>query len=237
MQALERYERQKILEAFSKSLSLKFNEIEKLSSIRSKELSTHLKKLIDDGFIIKKVDDYILTRKGETTVERIDHFTGEEFGHMVVVVIAVTRDDRILLLKRGKRPFKGYWAMIGGKTKFDESIPGAVKREVEEEVGIEVDTNSIKIRSVMLERVKTNQGTSYGNILILAEAKPLNEIKSKIVKGQCLKWFKLSELKKNKIVLSDMWMIENFIKKKKEVEIPHIIMKEEDGELTSFEVL
>ncbi len=236
MKVLEKHERQKIFELFSKSLSLKFNELEKLSGIRSNELSYHLKKLIDDGLITKKEDEYILTRKGETTAERITHFTGKEVGHMVVVIIAVTKDDKILLFKREKRPFKGYWGMIGGKTKLDESIPEAVKREVEEETGIKIDIDSVKVRSVMLERVKTNQGISHGNLLILAEAEPLNS-KSMNLDDQCLKWFKLSDLKKNKIILSDMWMIENFIKKRKEVKIPHIIMKEEDGKLTSFEVL
>jgi len=237
MKTLEKDERQKIFRLFSKNLSLKFNEVEKLSGIRSNELSYHLKKLIADGLITKKDDDYILTRKGETTAERIAHFTGKEVGHMVVVIIAVTKGDKILLLKRAKRPFKGYWGMIGGKTKFDESIPEAVKREVEEEAKIKIDINSVKVKSVMLERVKTNQGISHGNILILTEAKPLNDIDSTIVNGQNIDWFKLSELKENKIILSDMWMIDNFIKKRSEIKIPHIIMKEEDGELTSFEVL
>ena len=236
MKVLEKDERQKIFELFTKNLSLKFNELEKLSGIRSNELSYHLKKLIDDDLITKKEDEYILTGKGETTAERIAHFTGKEVGHMVVVIIAMTKGGRILLLKREKRPFKGYWGMVGGKIKFDESIPESVKREVKEETGIKIDTNSVKVRSVMLERVKTNQGISHGNMLILTEAKPLND-KSTIMNGQHLKWFKLSDLKKNKIILSDMWMIENFIKKKKEVNIPHIIMKEEDGELTSFEIL
>jgi len=236
MKVLEKDKRQKVFELFSKNLSLKFNEIEKLSGIRSNELSYHLKKLIDGGLIAKKDNEYILTRKGETTAERIAHFTGKEVGHMVVVIIAVRRDDEILLFKREKRPFKGYWGMIGGKTKFDESIPEAVKREVEEETGIKIDINSVKVRSVMLERVKTNQGISHGNMLILTEARPLNDIDTTIVNGKHIDWFKLSNLKKNKIILSDLWMIENFVMKKCEVNIPHIIMKEEDGKLISFEV-
>jgi ADP-ribose pyrophosphatase YjhB (NUDIX family) len=237
MKVLEKNEREKILELFSKNLSLKFNELEKLSGIRSNELSYHLKKLMNDGLITKNKENYILTRRGETTAERIAHFTGKEVGHMVVVIIAVTKNNKILLLKRNRRPFKDYWGMIGGKTKFDESIPESVEREVEEETGIKVDINSVKVRSVMLERVKTNQGISHGNILILTEAKPLNDITSEIVNGQHINWFKLSDLKYSKIILSDMWMIENFIEKKKEVNIPHIIMEEKDGDLTSFYVV
>ncbi len=236
MKLLEKDERQKIFELFSKNLSLKFNEIEKASNIRSNELSYHLKRLMDDGLITKKGEDYILTRTGETTAERIAHFTGKEVGHMVVVIVAIRKGDKIVLLKREKRPFKGYWGMIGGKTRFDESIPEAVKREAEEEAGIKIDVDSIKVKSVMLERVKTNQGISHGNILILTEAKPLNNISQTVMNGQHVDWFRLSDLKKNKIILSDRWMIENFIKRRGEIKIPHIIMKEDDGELISFEV-
>jgi len=232
MKTLENGERSKVFELFRKNFSLKFNEIEKSSGIRSNELTYHLKKLIDNGLITKDGDCYILTRKGETTAERIAHFTGKEVGHMVVIIVAVIKDGRILLMKREKRPFKGYWGMLGGKTKFDESIYDSVKREVKEETGMKIALNSIKIRSVMLERTKTNQGISHGNILILTEVKSLNSD----IADQNLKWFKVNELKKIKIILSDLWMINNFIKKKKEVKIPHIIMNEKNGKLTFFKV-
>jgi ADP-ribose pyrophosphatase YjhB (NUDIX family) len=235
MKALENNEREKIFELFSKNFSLKFNEIERLSGIRSNKLSYHLKKLMDIGLLTKNGDSYILTSKGETAAERISHFTGKEVGHMVVVIVALKNDDKLLLVKREKRPFKEYWGMIGGKTKFDESIPDAVKREVEEEVGIKINPNSVKVRSVMLERTKTNQGISHGNILILTEAKPSNK-NNPISNSQNIKWFKMKDLEKNKIILSDLWMIKNFIKKHKEIEIPHIIMNEKNGKLTSFKV-
>ena len=234
MKALENKEREKVLELFSKNFLLKFNEIEKLSGIHSNELSYHLKKLTENGLITKKGDCYILTRKGETVAERLVHFTGKEVGHMVVVIIAVRKDNKLLLIRREKRPFKGYWGMIGGKTKFDESIPEAVKREVEEEAGMKINPNSVKVRSVMLERTKTNQGISHGNMLILTEAKPYKN--SEYLNSQNLNWFKMSDLNKNKIILSDLWMIKNFIKKQKEIKIPHIIMNEKDGKLTSIKI-
>ena len=233
MKTLENDDRKRIIELFARNFNLKFNELEKLCSIRSNELSYHLKNLVEDGILKKDGDNYLLTSKGETITERISHFTGKEVGHMVVVIVAVTKGKQILLIKRDKRPFQGYWGMIGGKTRFSESIPDAVRREVEEETGIKINKKTVKVRSVLLERVKTNQGISHGNILILTEAKPINNIN---LSNDYLNWFELSELKNNKLILSDLWMIDNFIKKHKEVKIPHIIMNEENGNLTSFKV-
>jgi ADP-ribose pyrophosphatase YjhB (NUDIX family)/predicted transcriptional regulator len=233
MKTLENDDRKRIIELFARNFNLKFNELEKLCSIRSNELSYHLKNLVEDGILKKDGDNYLLTSKGETITERISHFTGKEVGHMVVVIVAVTKGKQILLIKRDKRPFQGYWGMIGGKTRFSESIPDAVEREVEEETGIKINKKTVKVRSVLLERVKTNQGISHGNILILTEAKPINNIN---LSNEHLGWFELSELKNNKLILSDLWMIDNFIKKHKEVKIPHIIMNEENGNLTSFKV-
>jgi DNA-binding Lrp family transcriptional regulator len=175
MKALENYDRKKIIEIFARNLNLKFNELEKLSDMRSNELSYHIKAMIEEGILKKEGDDYLLTSKGETIAERISHFTGKEVGHMVVVIVAVTKNEKILLLRREKKPFRGYWGMIGGKTIFNESISDAVEREVAEETGIKINKETVKVRSVLLERVKTNQGISHGNILILTEAKRLRE--------------------------------------------------------------
>lgn len=236
MKVLEKDEAQKIFSLFTTNLSLKFNEIEKLSGTRSNELSYHLKKLIENGLIAKKDGCCILTRKGETTAERIVHFTGKEVGHMVVVITALTKGDEILLIKRDKRPFKGYWGMIGGKTIFDESILDAVKREVEEETGLKVDASSLKIKSVILERIKTNQGISHGNILILNEIKPMNS-KSNLIEDKNIKWFKIKDLKKDCMILSDFWMIKNFVNKNKEIKIPHILINERNGKITAIKFL
>jgi len=235
MKTLDNDNRKKIIELFARNFNLKFNELEKLSSIRSNELSYHLRNLIEDGILKKDGDNYLLTSKGETITERISHFTGKEVGHMVVVIVAVTNGKKILLIKRDKRPFQGYWGMIGGKTRFSESIPDAVEREVEEETGIKINKKTVKVRSVLLERVKTNQGISHGNILILTESKPMKNTNLEL-SNEYLNWFDMKKLKDSKVILSDLWMIDNFIKKRKEVRIPHIIMNEENGNLTSFKV-
>ncbi|MCX8169372.1 MAG: NUDIX hydrolase [Candidatus Methanomethylicia archaeon] len=48
-------------------------------------------------------------------------------------------NGKILLVKRATEPSKGLWAIPGGKLKWGENIEDAVKREIFEETGLEVE--------------------------------------------------------------------------------------------------
>lgn len=48
----------------------------------------------------------------------------------------VWRDDDVLLIRRGKEPFKGHWSIPGGKVNFGETLEAALVREIMEETGI-----------------------------------------------------------------------------------------------------
>ena len=50
----------------------------------------------------------------------------------------VFKDDKVLLVKRGRPPAKGQWAIPGGNVKLGESLQKAAQREIFEETGLTV---------------------------------------------------------------------------------------------------
>lgn len=55
----------------------------------------------------------------------------------------VLHDDQVLLIKRGREPFKGMWAMPGGFQEFGEHPSTTVTREVQEETGVTIELTGI----------------------------------------------------------------------------------------------
>ena len=57
---------------------------------------------------------------------------------IVGVGAVVFRDDRILLIRRGKPPRMGDWSLPGGMQEIGETVFEAASREVREETGVTI---------------------------------------------------------------------------------------------------
>jgi ADP-ribose pyrophosphatase YjhB (NUDIX family) len=71
--------------------------------------------------------------------------------------IAVFKNRRVLLVKRGRAPFAGLWSLPGGKLEGDETPREAARRELKEETGIEAEVDGV----VDTVKVAGGEGTIY----------------------------------------------------------------------------
>jgi 8-oxo-dGTP diphosphatase len=55
----------------------------------------------------------------------------------------IFEDGKILLVERGKEPLKGYWSIPGGIVETGEKLVEAIRREVAEETGLDVEPYSM----------------------------------------------------------------------------------------------
>ena len=62
---------------------------------------------------------------------------------LVGVGALVFDGDRILLVERGNEPLKGWWSIPGGLVEMGELVRDAIKREVLEETGLEVEPGEL----------------------------------------------------------------------------------------------
>ena len=71
---------------------------------------------------------------------------------IVGVGVVVWHGDRVLLVRRGKAPRWGQWSLPGGAQQLGETVAEAARREVKEEVGLEVTLGDIVATVDLIER-------------------------------------------------------------------------------------
>lgn len=72
-------------------------------------------------------------------------------GHPIVGVGAIVwKEDAVLLVRRGQEPAKGEWTLPGGVVELGETMTAALRRELREEAGIEVEILGL---SAVVERI------------------------------------------------------------------------------------
>ena len=55
----------------------------------------------------------------------------------------VVKDGKALIIKRGHEPRKGEWSLPGGHVELGETLIDAVRREIKEETGLDVEVGAL----------------------------------------------------------------------------------------------
>ena len=61
----------------------------------------------------------------------------------LAVSASIFRDGKILLVRRARAPGLGLWSLPGGRVEFGESLEIALRREVMEETGLQIEIGSL----------------------------------------------------------------------------------------------
>lgn len=62
---------------------------------------------------------------------------------IVGVGAVVIKDAKALVVKRANEPYKGQWSIPGGRVELGESLVDAVRRELREETGLDVEVGAL----------------------------------------------------------------------------------------------
>ena len=127
-------------------LSLAHHSPQRFSQLQPSEIpnntfSYHLKKLLQSGFVAQVDGGYEATRKALKTLQ----YTGalEEKSNNPVFITAVhvtNQDGKVLLLRRSKPPFVGWYCVPAGLVHQGENLEQAALRELFEKSSIEAST-------------------------------------------------------------------------------------------------
>ena len=112
----------------------------------------------------------------------------------VLAVGAVVVDrGRALLVKRAQEPAKGAWSIPGGKVEYGETLQDAVRREIKEETGLDIEVGR---RLRILQRMfRDDSGRmKYHYVLVDYRAVPVGGMLSASSDAADVRYFADSEL-------------------------------------------
>jgi ADP-ribose pyrophosphatase YjhB (NUDIX family) len=148
-----------------------------------------------------------------------------------VVLCALVKDGKILLIKRVKDPYKGHWSLVGGKMEFGEFVEETAVREFYEETGIRASFDRL---AGIASEIVFDKGEKTNHFLLFVSKLKSESSEFSIGHEGELKWFDLKNLDKSIMIPSDYIMVKEYVLKDNPVKIHKIRMKQ-DGEKYSIE--
>ncbi|MDI3502413.1 MAG: 8-oxo-dGTP diphosphatase [Archaeoglobi archaeon] len=119
----------------------------------------------------------------------------------------IFRNGRLLVIKRGNPPYAGYWSVPGGKVNWGESLEEALKREIREELLVEIEVE--KLAGIVESIYREDGEVKYHYIII--------DYFCRIVSGEPvasddaleLRWVTMDELKELDVTPTLLKLLKN----------------------------
>ncbi|MCP8304202.1 MAG: NUDIX hydrolase [archaeon] len=129
---------------------------------------------------------------------------------MVGVGALIKKDGSVLLVKREHEPGKGRWSLPGGLVNLGETMMEAVKREVEEEVGLKVKV--VGLIDVFDSIVYDDEGRVRFHYVIIGFEVSLigGEVRGSEEASQ-VDWFKAEELRGLKMTSTTKKLLKDYL--------------------------
>jgi len=162
---------------------------------------------------------------------------GDKKKSVISIVLAAIFDperQRLLLLKRRKPPYVGYWGLPGGKLEPGETVPAAALREAEEETGLCAVFS--RVAGVATETIRGTAalGDEAGEVrhhfvIFVVELLAQTVEFSASEEGE-LTWFDLKEiaLPESRIIPTDRDLIGKLVLVESELRVAHYEIREKD---------
>lgn len=166
---------------------ISYSELEKVTSNHDL-FNYHLKELLKSEFITKEDKNYSLTAKGRQFVSLMEEDGALQKQFKVGMFINVVRKEKgtyqLLLHKRLKHPHYGYIGAVTGKLKWGQNLEQNMRRELMEEIGMEVKKYSILgvVREIFLDPQSKVSGDGVFFVIVVEEWE--GEIRSKSEEGE-----------------------------------------------------
>jgi len=126
----------------------------------------------------------------------------------VVSSVIIKKENKILLIKEVLESLKEYWIFPGGGVDFGETIIDAAKREVKEEIGLDIE-----IKEFLGFKEAIYPKYNYHTVIFFFIAETLNDNISRIEKILDAKYFTVEEARNLSLVDSAKWALEEINKK------------------------
>ena len=114
---------------------------------------------------------------------------------VVGVGAIITSGDRVLLIRRGHPPSEGAWSIPGGRVEIDETLPAAVRREIQEECCLDVTVGDVAIILDRITRGPDNAVASHYLIVDFWATTTANAQPRAATDASAVGWFTLDQMR------------------------------------------